>query len=200
MKLKEILDKVDDFDVLNKFQELYDEKEGNLVGYSFLLNDLREIEPEESEYTLHIKYVDKDFDDTPMDEPYYDISGQIEEDGRYAMEFVPWAKWLGSEVNMDDLAELSMSLEDFIIHCMWEMTFMGFDEGTIKDQIDELNKRVEDIESGKVECIPWEDVKKKLEDKLDTTLDNLDKRLSVNEDQIKVTQELIDNLDDSFKD
>ena len=51
-------------------------------------------------------------------------------------------------------------------HCIWDMTFHGFEQWQIQETLYELKRRIEEIESMTEEerdkfLIPWNDVKKK---------------------------------------
>jgi hypothetical protein len=65
----------------------------------------------------------------------------------YALEFRPWQEWLGMAVSPETMEKFPP--EEIIAHCLWEMTFIGFEEPEIQKQIEELEKTVEDIKSGK---------------------------------------------------
>lgn len=57
---------------------------------------------------------------------------------------------------------------DIIAHCLWEMTFFGFDQETIKEQGEELKRRAKELdgmteEERKQKLIPWEEVRKELD-------------------------------------
>ncbi|TAM48214.1 MAG: hypothetical protein EPN55_00570 [Gammaproteobacteria bacterium] len=52
-------------------------------------------------------------------------------------------------------------------HCLWEMTFHGFEQSEIQAERDEIKRRVEELDSMTEEerrkrLIPWEQVKKDL--------------------------------------
>ncbi|WP_394992430.1 DUF6557 family protein [Emticicia sp.] len=57
---------------------------------------------------------------------------------RFAIYFDPWAEWLGMSISTETLEKFS-ELE-IISHCLFEMTFEGFDEVRIKESGDYLNK------------------------------------------------------------
>ena len=57
---------------------------------------------------------------------------------RFPIYFDPWAEWLGMSINAETLKTFS-ELE-IVSHCLFEMTFEGFDEVTIKESADNLNK------------------------------------------------------------
>jgi len=63
----------------------------------------------------------------------------------FALELVPWEEWLGMELDPSTSQEYSAS--DLIAHCLWEMTFFGFDQATIEAQRKEINRRAKELES-----------------------------------------------------
>jgi len=48
----------------------------------------------------------------------------------YAIEFESWDKWLSMEIDTNATREFSEP--EIIAHCLWEMTFAGFDENKIQ--------------------------------------------------------------------
>ena len=74
------------------------------------------------------------------------------------------SKWLGYEVSPKVLKK--MSKEEIMAHCLWEMTFMGFTQNKIRRELNKLKKRVEDIKTGKVKTIPFEEVMTRLKEKV----------------------------------
>ena len=63
----------------------------------------------------------------------------------FALDLVPWEEWLGMELDPSTSQEYSDS--DLIAHCLWEMTFFGFDQTTIEKQREEIERRVKELES-----------------------------------------------------
>lgn len=102
----------------------------------------------------------------------YGEDGSLREDGemeRFALELMPWSKWLGVAVP----EELRRELGDPVIgaHCLYEMTVVGFDEETIQAEVEELSRRVRELEQMTPEerekhLIPWEEVRAELMDRL----------------------------------
>lgn len=76
---------------------------------------------------------------------YVDVSGAKEDgEAKYAIEFMPWANWLACEVATN---RVDMTSAEIVVHCLWEMTFSGFDEdliqierGKLKAMADQINK------------------------------------------------------------
>ncbi|MBI5099563.1 MAG: hypothetical protein HZB30_10035 [Nitrospirae bacterium] len=98
---------------------------------------------------------------------YFCVSGLCTEKGiqqSYALEYTPWSKWLGYEVDKKVLKK--MPKEEIIAHCFWEMTFMGFTQDKIRSRLFVLRRRVKDIEDGKARTIPYKEVMARIKDKL----------------------------------
>ena len=77
------------------------------------------------------------------------------------LELNQWTSWLGMDVDpasIERLGELS-----FLAHCLWEMTFCGYDQDTIDARNAELDQSYQDVKSGKsdlFEMIETEDGEK----------------------------------------
>lgn len=90
----------------------------------------------------------------------------------YALEFEPWSKWLGYTVCGESLKTLGEI--DYIVHALWELTFLGFTEESVDEQreiLDEAKKSLDDTlerqkngEDVSDELIPLEDIFKRLDD------------------------------------
>ena len=70
-------------------------------------------------------------------------SGFANSEVSYALEFTPWAEWLGMEIDPASLAEFGE--EGVIAHCLWAMTFVDFDETLIQTFRDDLMAKVDEI-------------------------------------------------------
>jgi hypothetical protein len=84
---------------------------------------------------------------------------------KYGIELTPWAEWLGYDIDTISVPELS--LEDIVAHCLWEMTFVSFNESEIMEMVSSLEEIVLDIENdqanGRSSGISWEELKKQLD-------------------------------------
>ena len=80
-------------------------------------------------------------------EKYVDVSGKnkisdsSEITESLAIEFVSWNKWLGMSISTYTLQNFT-ELE-IISHCLFEMTFIDFDETEIQEQFSDINKTME---------------------------------------------------------
>ena len=152
MNLKYLLEVYDPVDIVNHMQEVYpDESENNLLGYFDVMEQLKETEHIPNDMVIHIVYVDYDFDGGPLDpeDCYHHLHGKKEgSDDTWSLGFHPWGEWLKSEMDVDTAVYDDL---DVICHCLWEMTFYGFTNEDVQEELAELDRRVDDIKSGKVE-------------------------------------------------
>jgi len=51
-------------------------------------------------------------------------------DESYAIEFRPWAEWLDMDIDEETLSNYLES--EIIVHCIWEMTFCGYDNDDVQ--------------------------------------------------------------------
>lgn len=82
----------------------------------------------------------------------------------WALDLTSWSEWMGMEVDEESLK--AMTNEQFVCHCLWEMTFFGFKESQRNSMKRTLNKRIDDIDSGKAKLIPWEEAKEMMKEKI----------------------------------
>ena len=149
---------------------LYPEEKKNISGYQKVFEKLRFLQPKESDVSIVISREEDDFDQTE----YMDVSGYHnhpkENEGglttSLALDFTPWNEWLGMDIDKDTLDGFS-ELE-IIAHCLYEMTFVGFDEEDIKAELDRVNDIAEEFqnmteEEKRQNLKSWEELKKEWE-------------------------------------
>lgn len=135
--------------------------ENNLVGYRRVWESLYRLDPIPSTARIVISWVDPDPRwSEPDDEGYWDVSGKdpsflpdenVDGEMLIALEFTPWAHWLGMEIDSETLAKLSPA--NIIAHCLWEMTFCGFTEKERDEEWKEIEGSLEDALSRPMEEI-----------------------------------------------
>ena len=97
-----------------------------------------------------------------------DVSGYYDEEAQqknpeytshmYSLTSAPWREWLGMEVDEDTLN--NMSVADILGNCIYEMTWWGYDEETIRKNIEErFNRHEEEKEENDTEVEVEVDVK-----------------------------------------
>jgi hypothetical protein len=142
---------------------LYPDQKKLIKGYKYVFKTLKLMRPIYSKegMIIDIERVGRGKN------AYFSVSGVCTQGGMkqsYAIEYMPWSEWLGCEVDRKVLRK--MTREEIAAHCLWEMTFAGFTQDRIRREINMLRKRVKDIKKGKVKTIPYEEVMKRLKNKI----------------------------------
>lgn len=142
---------------------LYPDQKKNIKGYRYVFQTLRLMKPRYNKegMIIDIRKVGRGRN------AYFSVSGVCREKGikqSFGIEYMPWSKWLGCEVNKQILKK--MTKDEIVAHCLWEMTFMGFTQNKIRRELNVLKRQVRDIKDGKVKTIPFEEVMQKLEAKI----------------------------------
>jgi hypothetical protein len=150
--------------------KLYPDEKENISGYEEVFNKLRVLRPKESDISILVSWEKDDFDQTD----YVNVSGYYNNPDKntdeltnsLAIEFTPWSDWLGMDVDPNTLKTFN-ELE-IISHCLYEMTFVGFEEEEIQAEMDRINDIVEEIknmteEEKKEKLTSWDDLKKEWE-------------------------------------
>lgn len=155
--------------------KLYPDQDKMLGEYRNVFEKLKVTEPADyDELEIILKEYDCDPNFECDKETYVDVSGQKkipdpnEITNCYAIEFLEWDKWLG----IDIATETSKNFSDLeiIAHCLYEMTFIDYDEDNIQGQLKTLNNRIEDykkltVEEKKQQTISLDELKRRLDEK-----------------------------------
>lgn len=145
--------------------QLYPDEKNRILDYEKVFDDLKFLKSTETEISIVISWLKDDFDN----QEYVDVSGcersdtQLpdEQNHSLALEFTSWDKWLGMDVDektLQDFTEL-----EIISHCLYEMTFISFDQEIIQEEIDKLEKLADEIrnmseEEKKVKLKSWDEL------------------------------------------
>lgn len=150
MRLGELIEKVQWQDVKPAIEKEYpDDPEANLAGYEKVLAELKQMW-KSGDYdkcpSLFIRVRTRPPDEI-ADEPWTEVDGiPLDSDDEYdcyAIGYSPWQEWLGMDV-VDVMSE-GFTDEELAAHCLWEMTWGGFTQDDIQDQLDTINESYEDV-------------------------------------------------------
>jgi hypothetical protein len=83
------------------------------------------------------------------------------------LEFTRWSEWLGMQIDKTSIKNFT-ELE-IISRCLFEMTFMGFDENEIQEELNKINNTTKEYkllteEEKRIKTISLEDFKKEMND------------------------------------
>ena len=171
MKLIELIRQNSWLSVELTLLDIYPEEKKNISGYEEIFRQLVSIPVIETDMIIEIKREIDDFDN----EEYIDVSGrkkneskdQKEQEVSYALEFTPWSEWLGMQIDITSIKNFT-GLE-IISRCLFEMTFMGFDENEIEEELNKINDTTEEYkfltkEEKRLKTISLEDFKREIND------------------------------------
>jgi hypothetical protein len=167
--------------IAKRFVEIFPEQEKNLDGYEYVFFLTPTLKKEETNgMCLCIRH-GSDGDICKEDgcewEDIYGVDGSLQRDHEdnlildengntrittWALELNPWGYWANLDIDEESLRNYGDI--DFICYALYEMTFFGFDQQDVIDQRNELDRRCKSIDDGTAVLIPWEDVKKHLEE------------------------------------
>ena len=123
-----------DDEIINRLLQIYPDQKKSKEGYKKVLKEIRTLKPVRTATEIEVTKV-KDSHE-PHNE-FTDISGSKPKTKMtYALEFLPWNKWLGMKIAKVSL--LHYDYLDIVAHCLWEMTWMGFDQAGIATELKSL--------------------------------------------------------------
>lgn len=147
MKLAELINTNHWLSVEMTLLKLYPEQFENIDAYNGIYRNLQEMKVEENKIKI---IIDQDYDEETGELCFPDVYGRNDNEKdvlkeALALEFVPWQEWLGmtiEERTMKNFNEL-----EIIAHCLYEMTFMGYEEEEIQNQLLEIMKIEEEYKN-----------------------------------------------------
>jgi len=156
---------------------LYPDQKESIDAYRVVFESLQLMEPAMDDMLIVLSEHPCDNDEeNESDDTFVDVSGRKlvpEPDSltdSYALEFVKWENWLGMDLapeTIENFTEL-----EIIAHCLYEMTFCGYDQDEIQAQLASINSTAEEYQNLSEEekaqqTISLEDFLKELDEKSD---------------------------------
>jgi hypothetical protein len=131
------------------FSKIYSDELDYLDDYANVFDQLKYLSPKESNITIIISNEIDCFDN----EQYVSVSGYYDSKKEItnnlteslALEFTPWDEWLGMNIDHSSLQDFSSY--EIICHCLQEMTFMGFNQEEIKNELDKIKEVADDYKN-----------------------------------------------------
>lgn len=132
----DLIKKCDFNEVLKSLEKYYDMTETRSIKFKNFYNKLLLMEKEENQENMYIyisvfksdennnSIYQESFDDND-DSLYYDVSGKDDTNSVYSLVASKFESWLGFYIDDNNLKNIS--IPNIIAHCLWEMTFLGYD-------------------------------------------------------------------------
>lgn len=168
MKLSQLIKTNNWLSVKLTLLQNYPDQKKSIEAYKNVYEKLALMEIGESDMIIELKQVNDE------EESYVEVSGKKETNDKkensdsFALDFTLWKEWLAMSISNNALKEFN-ELE-IIAHCLWEMTFMGYDEKIIQKELSSLKKSIEELENmtdeeRKANTKSMDDFLKELDDK-----------------------------------
>lgn len=147
MILKTLLKQYTWLSIASILWEVYPDEKKSSEGYQEVFEKLLLMLPQDSEMAIMVTHCKDNFDG----EEYVNVSGEYlhpkneEETYSHAIEFTPWQEWLGMEIHPESLDHFT-ELE-IIAHCLYEMTFIGFEEEEIQEEMNRIKDISDDFKN-----------------------------------------------------
>jgi len=130
------------------------------IAYRKVVNTILSYDPSpNAEYQICVKHDDRDGEEETA--AFIDVCLYCPEDEEtYAMDLTSWVELVDAEIRN----ETKIKNDCMAAHILWEITFYGFTEEKVLREHEGLKKLLERIDNGEEELIPWEDIKKELDE------------------------------------
>lgn len=147
MKLEELIKTNNWLSVELTLLNLYPDQEKNIDAYRRVYALIREMVSLRSEIEIIIEQgIDEETGEPGMGNVYgIDHESEDEITNAVALEFTPWGEWMGMKIServLKKFTELKI-----IAHCLYEMTFAGYDEEEIQDEFSKIKKIKDEYEN-----------------------------------------------------
>ena len=161
MKFKEAVMQADADKVAEVIKKEYPDQIELIEDFKKLLEDLKNMEPaaKEEDITVAVDWAEPEED--LETEGHYRVHGyEPGKDLFWSIEVSPRDQWLAWKA--DKRFIMMNGVDKYIAHCLWEMTFCGFEQADIDEFISEIGQRVEDVKDTEVKIMSWKEAKETL--------------------------------------
>lgn len=167
MKFKELISDTDWESVANSLKSNYDVSDDSLESHRDVYFTILNTESyEETDMRICVEFVEPDGDF--IEEGYWNVFGRngtlrkdtedaklfpnfgeewLNSEVTYALEFKHWSEWLNMEIEESTANNIQLMKADIVAHCLWEMTFISYDEDEIQETLEGLKNQVKEIEN-----------------------------------------------------
>ena len=139
--LKESVDSISWTELQAVIIKDYPGQESNLEGYKKVFEILKKLTSIVSETVMCLEHVEKD---AIIDEPYVNVFGIKPNEAKenkfstsYSLSFSRWEEWIGMKIEEQSMKEFSQA--EIVAHCLFDMTYYGFDQDSIKRTLEDIN-------------------------------------------------------------
>lgn len=147
MRLKELIQNYNWTDIESVLLSLYPDEKKNLEGFRVVFDKLKKITPEKNTFEIVLQTINEEGGESYVHINATDLSSKSTDEfsGSRSLMGTPWSKWLFmpiSKVSKENFTEI-----EIMAHCLWEMTFCGFNDESIQEFNDKLDEEMDEFES-----------------------------------------------------
>lgn len=144
IRFADLLKQVEFNDVWKVLVRQYPDQSGCRDGYEKVFNTLVCMRPLKHNLNDMFIRIEHSPADKYCDRDWYDVHGiMLDKPMRYGIEFIPWIDWVSMFVTSDTLELLNPT--EIVAHCLWEMTYNGFDEPVIQSTLNKMCKDIDEM-------------------------------------------------------
>lgn len=139
VRFSDLLKQVNFNDVFAAITKWFPDQNECFDGYSDVFNQVRYLEP--GRHYLNDLYIDITVTNEDGSS-WLDVHGiELNKQKMYGIEFRSWQDWISMFITKETLETLTP--EEIVGACLYEMTFFGFNESKINDMTETINASVE---------------------------------------------------------
>lgn len=148
MKFNTLIKTTNWLSVKTTLLDLYPEQISSIDAYQQVFEKLNLMQPVEVaiEIVIHQYYDDETFLPSCVSVGGINLKPNKDDiNNGLAIEYTPWNKWLGMGINK--LTQKEFTELEIIAHCLYEMTYAGYDEKEIQADLEKIKKIAEEYEN-----------------------------------------------------
>lgn len=137
----ELVHSLDLEDIIAALKRLYQGEGESEEGYREVWAKLKVMQPQQTTMTCVLWQA---YSLGEPFEPYVDVSGDDGSEHSWAIEFRPWSEWLSMPINIDKRLGAMPETEQ-LAHCLYEMTWAGYDQETVAEHLEDIHEKAEEV-------------------------------------------------------
>lgn len=139
--LYDLIREVDFDEVFSRVCFYYPSQSNSRKGYENAFNEL--LDKKQKKHCIGDLFIKVDIEEDD-DEDYLDVCGlNIQNGNRYGIELCEWSDWVTMFITKETLDRLSK--EDIVAGCLYEMTFFGFSEKSVMEQLNKMENAYKEM-------------------------------------------------------
>jgi hypothetical protein len=146
MILKELIKKYTWGDIKSTLFEHYPDMVKSDEGFQIMYDKLLHIEPKANTYEIVLQNIEEEGEDAYVHVNATNLDPQASDEtaGSWSLMGTPLNKWLFMPISKE--SKENFTEIEIMVHCLWEMSFCGFDDESIQEFNDKLDEEMDGFE------------------------------------------------------